>query len=173
MIMSQEQSSEFCIGLDFGSDSVRSLLVNVNSGEEIASAVHFYSRWADGKYCEPSKNRFRQHPFDYNEGIQNTIKGVVSQVSDEVVGNIVGIGVDTTGSTPVAVDSTGTPLSLLDGFEENPNAMFVLWKDHTGIKEADEINRLCKKWDIDYSQYEGGIYSSEWLLQDSSCFPKG
>ena len=163
MIMSQEQSSEFCIGLDFGSDSVRSLLVNVNSGEEIASAVHFYSRWADGKYCEPSKNRFRQHPFDYNEGIQNTIKGVVSQVSDEVVGNIVGIGVDTTGSTPVAVDKTGTPLALLEEFDENPNAMFVLWKDHTGTKEADEINKLCKTWNIDYSLYEGGIYSSEWF----------
>ena len=154
---------KFTIGMDFGSDSVRALIVNTSTGEEIATAVHYYARWKDGKYCEPSKSKFRQHPLDYIEGIESTIKSVVSQVSEDVVKNIVGIGVDTTGSTPVAVDKTGTPLALLEGFEDNPNAMFVLWKDHTGLKEADEINALCKKWDIDYSQYEGGIYSSEWF----------
>ncbi|WNH13516.1 ribulokinase [Thalassobellus suaedae] len=154
---------KYTIGMDFGSDSVRALIVNTITGEEMATAVHYYARWKSGEYCEPSKNKFRQHPLDYIEGIENTIKAVVSQVSDDVVKNIVGIGVDTTGSTPVAVDKSGTPLALLNGFEENPNAMFVLWKDHTGIKEADEINDLCAKWDIDYSQFEGGIYSSEWF----------
>ena len=154
---------KYTIGMDFGSDSVRALIVNTVTGEEMATAVHYYARWRSGEYCEPSKNKFRQHPLDYIEGIENTIKAVVSQVSDDVVNNIVGIGIDTTGSTPVAVDKTGTPLALLNGFEENPNAMFVLWKDHTGIKEADEINELCAKWDIDYSQFEGGIYSSEWF----------
>lgn len=156
-------NEKYTIGMDFGSDSVRALIVNTTTGEEMATAVHYYARWKQGKYCEPSKNKFRQHPLDYIEGIESTIKSVVSQVGDDVVKNIVGIGVDTTGSTPVAVDKTGTPLALLKGFEENPNAMFVLWKDHTGIKEADEINALCKKWDIDYSQYEGGVYSSEWF----------
>ncbi|MFG6685721.1 ribulokinase [Mariniflexile sp. HNIBRBA6329] len=156
-------NEKYTIGMDFGSDSVRALIVNATTGEEMATAVHYYVRWKEGKYCEPSKNKFRQHPLDYIEGIESTIKSVVSQVNDDVVKNIVGIGVDTTGSTPVAVDKAGTPLALLKGFEENPNAMFVLWKDHTGIKEADEINELCKKWDIDYSQYEGGIYSSEWF----------
>ena len=154
---------KYSIGIDFGSDSVRALIVNTSTGEELATAVHYYARWKEGKYCDPSKNKFRQHPLDYVEGVENTIKSVVSQVSEEVVENIVGIGVDTTGSTPVAVNKAGIPLALLDGFEENPNAMFLLWKDHTGIKEADEINELCKKWDVDYSQFEGGIYSSEWF----------
>ncbi|MBD0830811.1 ribulokinase [Aestuariibaculum sediminum] len=154
---------KYTIGMDFGSDSVRALIVNTSTGKEMATAVHYYARWKAGLYCEPSKSKFRQHPLDYIEGIEATIKSVVSQVPQEVVDNIVGLGVDTTGSTPVAVDKTGTPLALLEGYENNPNAMFVLWKDHTGIKEADEINALCAKWDIDYSKYEGGIYSSEWF----------
>ena len=159
----KENIEKYTIGLDFGSDSVRALLVNANTGEELATSVHFYARWKQGKYCEPSKNKFRQHPLDYIEGVENTIKSVLSKVDINVINNVVGIGVDTTGSTPVAVNKTGIPLALLPGFEENPNAMFVLWKDHTGIKEADEINKLCRMWDIDYSQFEGGIYSSEWF----------
>ncbi len=156
-------STKYTIGLDYGSDSVRSLIVNVETGEEVASAVYNYPRWQKGMYCDAPKNQFRQHPKDYLEGLEYTVVEALKNAPSGVAENVVGISVDTTGSTPIAVDEKGTPLSLTAGFEENPNAMFVLWKDHTGVKEADEINTLSKKWEVDYTKFEGGIYSSEWF----------
>ncbi len=155
--------SKYTIGLDYGSDSVRSLIVNTENGEEIASVVFEYPRWKAGKYCDAPNNQFRQHPLDYLEGLEYTIVEALKQAPAGVAENVVGISVDTTGSTPVAVNGEGTPLALTKGFEENPNAMFVLWKDHTAVKEAEEINVLSKKWEIDFTKYEGGIYSSEWF----------
>jgi L-ribulokinase len=126
--------------------------------------VFDYPRWKEGLYCDPSTNRFRQHPLDYLEGLEVSIVGALEQSGPGVAEKVVGISVDTTGSTPVAVNRQGIPLALLPGFEENPNAMFVLWKDHTAIKEAEEINALSHSWGgIDYTKYEGGIYSSEWF----------
>jgi len=155
---------KYTIGLDYGTDSLRTMLVNTATGKEEASAVMYYPRWKDGKYCDPLKNQFRQHPMDYIEVLEQTIMEVISKVPPDVVNNVVAISVDTTGSTPVAVDASGTPLSLLPEFQDNPNAMFVLWKDHTGVKEADEVNTLARSWGgVDYTKYEGGIYSSEWF----------
>ena len=156
-------SSKYTIGLDYGTDSVRSLIVNVATGEEVASAVFNYPRWKKGMYCNAPKNQFRQHPQDYLDGLEYTITEALKQAPADVAENVVGISVDTTGSTPVAVDEKGVPLSLTPGFQENPNAMFVLWKDHTAVKEAEEINQLARKWDIDFTKFEGGIYSSEWF----------
>jgi L-ribulokinase len=101
--------------------------------------------------------------LDYVEGLETTIKKCIQQAGDAVAKKIRAISVDTTGSTPVAVDECGTPLALTPGFEQNPNAMFVLWKDHTAIKEAAEINAHAEKFDINYLQFVGGIYSSEWF----------
>lgn len=156
--------SKYTLGVDYGTDSVRTVLVDTANGAEIASSVFYYPRWKQGKYCIPAKNQFRQHPLDYIEGLETTVKNVVSQAPAGVPENIVAISIDTTGSTPVAVDKSGTPLSLLPGFAENPNAMFVLWKDHTATAEADEINTVARSWGgTDYTKFEGGIYSSEWF----------
>jgi len=157
-------SENLVIGVDFGTDSIRSIIVDAANGKEVSSAVHYYKRWIEGKYCDPEKNQFRQHPLDYIEGLEITIKNALGNASKETANKIRGITVDTTGSTPVAVDKTGTPLALTSGFEENPNAMFVLWKDHTAVQEAAEINQVARIWGgIDYTKYEGGVYSSEWF----------
>ncbi len=154
----------YTIGVDYGTDSVRALVVDTRTGEEMGTHVFEYPRWKDGKYCDPSNNLFRQHPLDYLEGLEVSIVGALEQCGTDVAQKVVGISVDTTGSTPVAVNRQGTPLSLLPGFEENPNAMFVLWKDHTALKEADEINVMARSWGgEDFTKYEGGIYSSEWF----------
>jgi L-ribulokinase len=156
--------SSYTIGVDYGTDSVRALVVDTRTGEEMGTHVFQYPRWKEGKYCDPAANRFRQHPLDYLEGLVVSVKEALKQCPEGVAEKVVGISVDTTGSTPIPVNRQGIPLSLTPGFEENPNAMFVLWKDHSAVKEADEINRLARTWGgEDFTKFEGGIYSSEWF----------
>jgi L-ribulokinase len=155
---------KYVIGIDYGTDSVRSVVVDTTNGKIVGTSVFDYPRWKKGMYCDPSVNQFRQHPLDYIEGLEQSVKGALDGLTSDVVDNIAGITVDTTGSTPVAVDKEGTPLSMKKGFENDPDAMFVLWKDHTAVKEAAEINKLARTWGgIDYTRFEGGIYSSEWF----------
>lgn len=156
-------SATYVIGVDFGTDSVRSVLASTETGEELATSVFEYPRWKAGLYCDASNNQFRQHPLDYIEGLEYTIRSCTDQVGPAIANQVIGIAVDTTGSTPVAVDADGVPLALLPEFADNPNAMFVLWKDHTSVKEAGEINAHAEKFDVNYLQYVGGIYSSEWF----------
>ena len=153
---------KYVIGLDYGTDSVRALVVDQN-GREVSTAVHYYSRWKKGMYCDSTTAQYRQHPLDYLEGLEISIKNALKNAPEGVAEQVVGISVDTTGSTPVAVDRQGTPLALLPEFGENPNAMFILWKDHTANREAAEINTLAHASAIDFTQYVGGIYSSEWF----------
>ena len=151
----------YVIGLDYGTDSVRALLVNAHTGAEVAQAVYYYPRWKQGQYCKPAKNQFRQHPLDYIEGLEATVRRVAQQVD---AASIVGLAIDTTGSTPGPVNAEGVALGLLPEFQDNPNALFVLWKDHTAVAEAAEINHKARTWGgEDYTKYEGGIYSSEWF----------
>lgn len=155
---------KYVIGIDYGSDSCRAVLIDTRDGNEISSAVFNYPRWAEKKYCDSSKNIFRQHPLDYIEGLKFTVKKILEEAEEGASAFIKGISIDTTGSTPVAVNRYGVPLALTEGFEENPNAMFVLWKDHSSTKEAAKINKIAKTWGgKDYTKYSGGVYSSEWF----------
>ena len=157
-------NEEYIIGMDFGTDSVRSVIVNAVTGKEESSHVSYYRRWMEGKYCDPEKNQFRQHPLDHIEALEESVVKALQKAPKDTADKVISIGVDTTGSTPAPVDKEGTILALEERFEDNPNAMFVLWKDHTSVDEAGEINKVAKTWGgTDFTKYEGGVYSSEWF----------
>jgi L-ribulokinase len=166
--VSGNKDKDYVIGIDFGTDSVRALVVDAADGSQAGTAVSAYKRWAKGEFCDPKSNRFRQHPLDYVEGVEDaTVRALAQAVSSRgegVAAKVRGIAIDTTGSTPCLADETGAPLALKPEFASDPDAMFVLWKDHTAVAQAERINKLAKTWGgEDYTKYEGGIYSSEWF----------
>lgn len=151
----------YCIGLDFGTDSVRTVLVNVLTGEELASTVVEYPRWKAGLYCDATKNQFRQHPQDYIDSMTQSVRACLDAAGPDAANRVAALSATCTGSTPVAVNDNGIPLSLIPDMADNPNAMFFLWKDHSAQQEATDINTTSS--DVDYLKYAGGIYSSEWF----------
>jgi len=160
-------ANQFTIGLDYGTNSVRALIVNVANGKEIASAVWGYEHGTEGVILSRDPNLARQHPADYVKGAETTIKRAIAGAKKSVRGfspaQVIGIGVDTTGSTPLPVDQTGQPLAFQKKFAKNPAAMAWLWKDHTGISEAAEITALAREIRPQYLAKCGGTYSSEWF----------
>lgn len=159
-----KSTENLVLGLDYGTDSLRGLVIDSRDGRELASAVQYYPRWAAGKFCDPAANVFRQHPQDYLDVLQAVMGDLSRELGHETLSKIAGIGIDTTGSTPIAVDEKGEALALKPKFADNPNAMFVLWKDHSAAKEADQINDLAHGGgEVDYTAFSGGIYSSEWF----------
>lgn len=162
--MSGEKGQDYVIGVDFGSDSVRALVVDAADGEPRGAAVSAYRRWSKGEYCDPRASRFRQHPLDYVESLEECVVAALAQAGGEAARRVRGLTVDTTGSTPCLADETGSPLALKPEFSDDPDAMFMLWKDHTAVPQAERINALAKGWGgVDYTMYEGGVYSSEWF----------
>jgi L-ribulokinase len=159
----------FAIGLDYGTNSVRCLVVDVTNGSELGTAVYEYESGQAGILLDPTDhNVARQNPADYLKGLEETILEAVKQAkqteSSFDADLVIGIGVDTTGSTPIPVDAGGVPLAMKPEYKDNLNAYVWLWKDHTGYAEAVEITELAKKEHPEYLAKCGGTYSSEWFF---------
>jgi len=161
-------SAKYTIGLDYGTNSVRTLIVNTANGREVATAVWNYAKGTQGVILSRDPNLARQHPADYVTGAEITIKKALASAKRSVRGfqpdQVIGIGVDTTGSTPIPVDRNGRPLALDKHFAKNPAAMAWLWKDHTGVAEAAEITARARELRPQYLAKCGGTYSSEWFF---------
>jgi L-ribulokinase len=160
-------ASRYAIGLDYGTNSVRALIVDVADGREVATAIWTYAHGHSGVVLGKDPNLARQHPADYLKGAEVTILEAMATAARTVPGfmseQVIGIGVDTTGSTPMPVDADGIPLALDPKWSDNPNALAWLWKDHTGWAEAAEITKLAAEIRPHYLAKIGGTYSSEWF----------
>lgn len=159
-------NEHFTLGADFGSDSVRVVILDASNGKVAGSYVSYYKRWERKLYCNDKINQFRQHPLDYIESLTEAVNKSLEEANKtckDIKERIRGICIDTTGSTPCLCDKDGMPLSMSEEFKEDPDAMFILWKDHTSVREAEEINRVAHSNDVDYTKYLGGVYSTEWF----------
>ena len=151
---------DLVIGLDFGSDSVRGVLVDAQ-GTLVATESCPYPRWNDGLWRNDARAMYRQHPLDYFEAMTAVVRFLAAAADPQ---RIAAISLDTTGSTPSAVGADGRALALDEHFAEDPDAMFVLWKDHTAIAEAEHINRVAREAGEKYLDCCGGTYSEEWFF---------
>ena len=157
----------YALGIDYGTNSCRSLLVDLSNGAEVGSTVFNYPSGEMGVLTDPrDPNVARQNPQDYLDGLEAVVKGALAQAKEHApdfdLAQVVGIGIDTTGSTPIPVTKDGVPLALLPEFADNLNAYVWLWKDHTSHAEAAEITALAASIRPQYLAKCGGIYSSEW-----------
>src|SRR5882724_7261158 len=160
-------ATQYTIGLDYGTNSVRALIVNVANGAEVAAAVWGYEHGTKGVILSRDPNLARQHPADYLKGAEVTLKQALAAAKRALKSfsraQVIGIGVDTTGSTPLPVDAHGQPLAFQKKFAKNLAAMAWLWKDHAGIAEGAEITALAKTIRPQFLAKCGGTYSSEWF----------
>lgn len=159
---------KYSLGIDYGTNSCRSLLIDLDNGAEVGSTVFNYPSGETGILLDPKDpNVARQNPQDYLDGLGHVTRGALEQAKAKVAGfdpaQVIGIGIDTTGSTPIPVNQDGTPLGLLPEFKNNLNAMVWLWKDHTSHSEAEEITKLGHEMRPHIIAKCGGIYSSEWF----------
>jgi L-ribulokinase len=165
--MSRTAERRFSIGVDYGTNSVRALVVDVSDGSEVGTHVYNYPSGEAGILLDPKDpNLARQNPADYIEGFHVSVRRAI-QAAKRAPGfrpeNVVGIGIDTTGSTPIPVDPTGLPIALQAEFHNELAAHAWLWKDHTGHAEAAEITEKAKGHADQYLSKCGGTYSSEWF----------
>ena len=152
------------LGVDFGTDSIRCVVADTRTANQVAVGEAAYVRWAQGRYCDANQTRFRQHPRDHMEAFELAAVEALEQLSARERNEIRAVGVDSTGSTPVAVDARGKPLAYQRRFADDPSAQFFLWKDHTATAEAEQITKLARTWGgDDFTKYSGGAYSPEWF----------
>ncbi len=161
------EMSRYAIGLDYGTNSCRSLLIDVDSGEELGSVVFPYPSGKLGILTNAADpNVARQNPQDYLDGLIAIVTGALAQAAEARPGfdpaEVIGLGIDTTGSTVIPVDGNGTPLALTENFKGNLNACVWLWKDHTAFEEAAAITSRAEQMRPQYLAKCGGVYSSEW-----------
>jgi L-ribulokinase len=157
----------FTLGVDFGTNSVRALVVRASDGAEYGSRVVDYPSGAQGVLLDAKDGHLaRQRPGDYLFGLEQSITGALAEAGrkqDFDASKVVGIGVDTTGSSPIPVDHKNRPLALSEKWKDNAAAQCWLWKDHTSWREAAKITELCAKLRPQYIAKCGGVYSSEWF----------
>ncbi len=157
----------FSLGVDFGTNSVRALVVRCSDGAEYGSRVVDYPSGAQGVLLDPKDGLLaRQHPGDYLFGLEQSIRGALAEAGrkpDFDPAKVVGIGVDSTGSSPIPVDARNWALASDPRSKGDLNAQCWLWKDHTSWREAAKITELSAKLRPQYIAKCGGIYSSEWF----------
>ena len=157
----------YAIGLDFGTASARAVALDTATGDELATTVSPYAGGRGGVITDDADpNLARQEPQDYADALELTLAGVVAQLAHQGAlehGRVIGIGVATTGSTPLPLDGSARPLALDERFRTDPAAKAWLWKDHTAHAEAAEITSLLEERELPYLAYVGGTYSSEWF----------
>ena len=165
--MAKSSEKRFAVGVDYGTNSVRALVVDVSDGSDVATHVYDYPSGDAGILLDAGDpNLARQDPADYIQGFYESVSGAIQAASKRrgfSVDKVVGIGVDTTGSTPIPVDRQGLPLALQPAFRKNLAAHAWLWKDHTGYAEAEEITERAARHKDGYLKKCGGSYSSEWF----------
>ena len=159
--------NSFTLGIDYGTNSVRAIVVDCSDGSEVAASVFSYPTGHQGVVLDSTDhNLARQHPADYLAGLEQAVPDALQKAAGKdgfSADRVIGIGVDTTGSTPIPVDEKNTPLALQDEWKDNPAAMAWLWKDHTAAGEAVQITGLAREHRPQYLAKVGGTYSSEWF----------
>ncbi|MCG6926570.1 MAG: ribulokinase [Acidobacteria bacterium] len=157
----------FTVGIDYGTNSVRSVVFDCADGREIGTTVFDYPSGDQGILLDPRDPHLaRQNPGDYIEGLEISVRGALAEAEGQegfAAEAVIGIGVDTTGSTPIPVNGANRPLALEKKWQDNLAAHAWLWKDHTGAEEAAAITAIARDHAPEYLAPIGGVYSSEWF----------
>ncbi|MFW6206036.1 MAG: FGGY family carbohydrate kinase, partial [Gemmatimonadota bacterium] len=160
-------ASSYTIGLDYGTNSARAVVVDCADGRELGTRVFGYPSGERGIIVDPRDPHLaRQHPADYLEALREATLGALTEAEKDASfsrDRVIGIGVDTTGSTPMPADASAEPLALKPEWADEPAAMAWLWKDHTGAEEAAAITSIAEEHAPEYLEPIGGTYSSEWF----------